>query len=66
MFVNTGAEPASVAVSEWDRELAAAREVLKVDTSTGARIARSAFSGTVGMAGYGVAVVTNMPDTEVD
>jgi hypothetical protein len=37
-----------------------------VDTSTANRVARDPFDGTVRLQGYGVAVVTNANDTEVD
>ena len=41
------------------------REILRLDASTGDRVAREPFDGTVRLKGYGVAVVTNVADTEV-
>ena len=66
MFVNTTAKPRVLAVADWDDRLGGCGEVLRVDTSTGDRVARDPFDGAVRLQGYGVAVVTNANDTEVD
>ena len=67
VFVNTAAKPRVLTVSDWDDGLQACGAVLRVDTSTGDRVAREPFDGTVRLDGYGVAVVTNAAtDTEVD
>ena len=67
VFVNTTAKPRVLAVSDWDDGLEDCGEILRVDTSTGERVAREPFDGTVRLQGYGVAVATNAAaDTEVD
>lgn len=66
VVVNTGPEPISLNVSGWEHGLEASRQILRIDTSTGARIVRETFDGTVSLQGYGVAVATNTIDTEVD
>jgi hypothetical protein len=65
VFVNTSAKPRTLHVSDWAGELADCKEVLRVDMSTGERVAREPFDGTVNLQGYGVAVATNVADTEV-
>jgi hypothetical protein len=59
LFVNTTARPRVLTVAEWDPALEDSKIVLRVDASTGDRIARKPFDGTVRLQGYGVAVVTN-------
>jgi hypothetical protein len=67
VFVNTASQPRVLTISHWDDGLAACGEVLRVDASTGDRVAREPFGGTVRLNGYGIAVVTNAgKDTEVD
>jgi len=66
VIVNTTAKPQVLAVADWDDRLGGCGEVLRVDTSTANRVARDQFDGTVRLQGYGVAVVTNANDTEVD
>jgi hypothetical protein len=67
VFVNTTAEPRVLAVSDWDEGLADGVEILRVDSSTGERVARQPFDGTVRLSGYGVAVATNAAaETELD
>jgi hypothetical protein len=58
VFVNTAPRPRLLRVAAWDEALAACTEVLRVDASTGAHIARHRFDGTVRLDGYGVAAVT--------
>jgi hypothetical protein len=54
-------------VADWDPELSACSEVLRLDSSTGDRVVREAFDGTVRINGYGVAVVTDAAhETQVD
>jgi hypothetical protein len=45
--------------------LQACDEVLHLDASTGSRVMRQPFDGTVDLAGYGLAVVTNAADGTV-
>lgn len=67
VFVNTSAQPRVLPLSDWDDELPASGEVLRIDTSTGDRVVREALGGTVRLDGYGVAVVTNAAaETVVD
>lgn len=67
VFVHTASGPRVLTISDWDDELQACGEVLRVDASTGQRVAREPFDGTVRLDGYGVAVVTNAAtDTEED
>lgn len=65
VLVNTGAKPQTLAVADWDPELARAREVLRLDESTGNRVVREPFDGRVRFHGYGVAVVSTAPSTPV-
>jgi hypothetical protein len=65
VFVNVASGPRELAISDWDDGLAASGEVLRVDTSTGDRVVRERFDGTVRFEGYGVAVVTNAA-TDID
>ena len=58
LFVNTGARSHELRVAEWDPGLGGCREVLRLDASTGNRIVRAPFDGTVRLDGYGLAVVT--------
>ena len=67
MFVNTGTGRRLLSASEWDDGLLAGRYVFRLDSSTGDRVVRESFSGTVRLDGYGVAVVINAAtDVEVD
>ena len=67
VFVNTGTGRRLLSASEWDDGLLAGRYVFRLDSSTGDRVVREPFSGTVRLDGYGVAVVTNAAtDVEVD
>lgn len=59
VFVHTSSGPRALVISEWDESLADCRLVLRVDESTGDRVAEEPFDGTVRLNGYGVAVVTN-------
>ena len=36
--------------------------ILRIDTSTGGRVKREPFDGTIRFDGYGVAIVTNAAD----
>jgi hypothetical protein len=60
VFVNTTSGPRELTVPDWDNDLSAPRVVLRVDGSTGNRVVREPFDGTVRLDGYGVAVVTNV------
>lgn len=59
VFVNTSAEPVSLAVSDWDAESSEYEEILKIDATTGERVQRASFDGSVHLHGYGLAVVSN-------
>jgi hypothetical protein len=61
VFVNTGARAHVLTAADWDPKLAQCREVLRLDTSTGERIVREPFNGTVRLDGYGIAVVSTAP-----
>jgi hypothetical protein len=65
VFVNTTAKPVKLTVADWDDSLKSGDAVLKLDGSTGNRIARERFDGTVHLEGYGLAVVTNAADGTV-
>jgi hypothetical protein len=67
VFVNTSARPHMLTLSDRDDGLQACGTLLRVDASTGGRVAREACNGTVRLNGYGIAVVTNAAtETEVD
>jgi hypothetical protein len=67
VFVNTSAEPRTIAVADWDRQLEAADTVLRIDAGTGGRVVRERMNGLLRLNGYGVAVATNdAADTVVD
>ncbi len=66
VFVNTTSGRRIVRPGDWDESLAGCREVLRLDASTGNRVVREPFDGTVSLQGYGVAVATTAGDTEVD
>jgi hypothetical protein len=66
VFVNTTAGRRIVKPGDWDERLADCREILRLDASTGNRVVREPFDGTVSLQGYGVAVATTAGDTEVD
>ena len=59
MFVNTARGACSVRPAEWDNDLVACDEILRIDTGTGRRVVRDAFDGTICFDGYGVAILTN-------
>jgi hypothetical protein len=67
VFVNTSAEPRTLVIADWDRELEAADTVLRIDLSTGGRVVGERCDGSLRLNGYGVAVVTNdASETVVD
>jgi hypothetical protein len=66
VFVNTSSGRQVVEVSGWDDRLQACESVLRLDGSTGNRVHKAPFSGTVCLDGYGVAIVTNATDTVVE
>ena len=67
VFVNMGSRRRQLTVSDWDTELSGCSEVLRLDSSTGDRVVREPFDGTVHINGYGVAVVTDAAhETQVD
>ena len=59
VFVNTSSRLRVLPISSWDDGLSACRHVLRLDTSTGDRVIREPFDGTVRLDGYGVAVLTS-------
>ena len=65
VFVHTAKGPRQLTISDWDDSLSQCRVVLKVDGSTGSRVVREPFDGTIRMDGYGVAVVTNASEESV-
>ena len=65
VFVNTGARLHSLAAADWDSGLRECREVLRLDASTGERIVREPFDGTVRLDGYGIAVVSTAPSRTI-
>ena len=66
VFVNTARRPRQLTVADWDDGLRAAKTVLRIDASTGGRVVREPFDGTVRLNGYGVAIVTNAPRYRID
>jgi hypothetical protein len=67
VFVHTADGPCVLTVSDWDDGLLDCGTMLRIDTSTGDRVAREPFDGTVRFDGYGVAVVSNAAtDTIID
>jgi hypothetical protein len=66
VFVNTTARPRSLTISDWDDGLEDCREVLRIDQGTGGRQLRGTCDGVLHLQGYGIAVVTNATDTELD
>ncbi len=67
VFVNTGREPVVLRATDWDADLAACRDLYKVDTGTGNKVVKEAFSGSIRLDGYGVAVVSNaVIEPEID
>jgi hypothetical protein len=65
VFVNTGVRPHSLAVADWDPGVSECRDVLRLDASTGERIVREPFDGTVHLNGYGIAVVSTAPSSTI-
>lgn len=65
VFVNTASKPGRLAVRDWGEDLSVCGEVLRLDSSTGDRVLREPFSGTVHIDGYGIAVMTNAADVTV-
>ena len=59
VFVHTGPGQLHLHAADWDPSLRACGEVLRLDASTGNRIARQPFNGNISFDGYGVAVVTS-------
>ena len=59
VFVNASAQPITLTAAEWDDGLGACDGVLRLDWSTGGRVARTPFDGTVRIDGHGIAIVTN-------
>jgi Glycosyl hydrolases family 39 len=66
VFVNTTPKLQTLTVSDWAQCLEDCELVLRIDSSTGDRVARELFNRTVRLQGYGVAVVTTAVDTETD
>jgi len=67
VFVNLASSPRLLTVSAWDDSLLTCGEVLRLDASTGDRVVREPFTGTIALNGYGVAVVSNAAkEPEVD
>ena len=66
VFVNTTPKPRVLKLAAWDEKLEDCRNMLRVDSGTGDRVARDRFDGTVSLEGYGLAVATNAVDTEID
>lgn len=59
VFVNTARRAVALTTAEWDDGLAPCDEILRLDGSTGGRVMRTPFDGTVRLDGYGIAIVTN-------
>jgi hypothetical protein len=66
VFVNPTSRRQIVRPCDWDESLTGCREILKLDASTGNRVVREPFNGTITLQGYGVAVATTAGDTVVD
>jgi hypothetical protein len=66
VFVNTSAKPLQLKSRDWDAALDTCGHVLRLDAGTGGRIVSEAHEGIVSLDGYGIAVVTNVTDTELD
>ena len=66
VFVNTTARPRSLTISDWDDGLEDCREVLRIDQGTGGRQLGARATAILHLQGYGIAVVTNATDTELD
>ena len=61
VVVNTASRTRVLDVADWDGARSCGT-LLRLDASTGARVAREPFDGTVRLDGYGLAVVTNAAD----
>jgi hypothetical protein len=59
VFVHVASGPRALTISNWDEGLGESTHVLRLDSTTGSRIAREPFDGTICLDGYGIAVVTN-------
>jgi hypothetical protein len=67
VFVNTGPQPRALIPSDWVAGAKDCGEVLRLDESTGGRLVREPFDGTVTLDGYGIAVLSNAAqDTVID
>jgi hypothetical protein len=66
VFVNTSPGRRIVKPCDWDEPLANSGGVLRLDASTGNRVVREPFDGTITLQGYGLAVATTAGDTVVD
>lgn len=66
LFVHTARECQRLTVEDWDPELRGCHTLWRLDASTGQRVVRERFDGTVHLEGYGVAVLTNTDDGNTD
>jgi hypothetical protein len=66
VFVNGTARPCRLSAAGLDAGLSQCTQLLWMDRSTQGRVARQPFDGAVSLDGYGVAVVTNITDGEMD
>jgi hypothetical protein len=66
VFVNTTAKACSLSAADWDGGLGDCVELLRIDRSTGGRVSREPFDGTIRLDGYGLAVATTATDTDVE
>ena len=66
VFVNTTANKCTLAASDWDGGLQDCVELLRLDRTTGCRVAREPFDGIIRLDGYGLAVATSVAGTDVD
>ena len=66
LFVNATARSCKLAGADLDAGLSQCTQLLWMDRTTQGRVARKPFDGAVCLDGYGIAVVTNASDTEVD
>lgn len=66
IFVNTSAKMRTLNLDEWVIDPPARAQILRIDKTSGSRVVKQPFDGTISMNGYCVAAVTNMMESVLD
>lgn len=62
VVANTSSEQRAISIQDWDPVFARCSDVFRIDRSTGGKVVRQKFDGTLHINGYGMAILTNRPD----